>query len=39
VEKDIANYFNWYPVDGIFLDEMATSATKANLKYYTAIKN
>jgi len=38
VEHDIANYLNWYPVDGIFLDEMATSATKANLKYYTAIK-
>jgi hypothetical protein len=39
VKRDIANYFNWYPVDGIFLDEMATTATKANLKYYTAIKN
>jgi len=39
VEKDIANYFAWFPVDGIFLDEMATTATKANLKYYTAIKN
>jgi hypothetical protein len=39
VEQDIANYFNWYPIDGIFLDEMATNATTANLKYYTAIKN
>jgi hypothetical protein len=39
VKREIANYFNWYPVDGIFLDEMATNATKANLKYYTAIKN
>jgi len=39
VEKDIANYFAWFPIDGIFLDEMATSATKANLKYYTAIRN
>lgn len=39
VEKDIKTYFNWYPIDGIFLDEMATNATSAHLKYYIAIKN
>jgi hypothetical protein len=39
VKRDIARYFSWYPIDGIFLDEMATSATKANLKYYAAIRD
>jgi hypothetical protein len=39
VKQEIARYFSWYPIDGIFVDEMATSATQANLRYYTAIKN
>lgn len=39
VENDIANYFAWYQIDGIFLDEMAYNATQANLQYYTAIRN
>lgn len=37
VEKDVAKYFSWYPVDGIFIDEMASVATSRNLKYYKAL--
>lgn len=39
VKKEVRKYFNWYPVDGIFIDEMATNATTRHVKYYTALKN
>lgn len=39
VEKDIWTYFAWYPVDGIFIDQMAFNATPKNLKYYIELKN
>lgn len=36
-EKEVDNYFAWYNVKGIFLDEYAASATTANLNYYKAL--
>ncbi|MEW9898985.1 spherulation-specific family 4 protein [Chitinivorax sp. PXF-14] len=37
VTAQIEKYLAWYPVDGIFLDEMANQATSAKLNYYQAI--
>jgi hypothetical protein len=34
VEQEVASYVSWYAVKGIFIDEMASSATTANLDYY-----
>lgn len=40
VRSEIQRYFNWYGVNGIFLDEAATSCTKKSyyLRLYTYIK-
>jgi hypothetical protein len=35
VLQDIDRYYSWYPVDGIFLDEVASSA--ASLPYYETL--
>lgn len=35
VQKEIRNYFSWYGVNGIFLDEASTNCQK--LSYYTAL--
>lgn len=34
VQADVDRYFSWYPVAGIFFDEMASTATSRNLNYY-----
>jgi hypothetical protein len=34
VEQDVDTFFSWYNIKGIFLDEMAGTATSANLAYY-----
>lgn len=34
VEQDVDTFFSWYPIKGIFIDEMAGTATSANLAYY-----
>jgi hypothetical protein len=34
VQADVNRYFSWYPVAGIFFDEMASTATSRNLNYY-----
>lgn len=39
VEKEVSEYFAWYPIDGIFIDEMASTATPKALKYYKAVKD
>lgn len=39
VEKEVSRYFSWYPIDGIFIDEMASTATTKKLNYYKALKN
>lgn len=36
-EKDVDNFFAWYNIKGIFLDEMAATASSANLSYYKAL--
>ncbi len=37
VEADIDNYFAWYHVDGIFLDEATNTCDPAYLSYYTTL--
>lgn len=37
VKADIANYYSWYGVNGILLDEMATDST--TLSYYRTLHN
>ncbi len=37
VKTDIDRYFNFYPVDGIFLDEMSDDASAAHLSYYATL--
>jgi hypothetical protein len=34
VEQDVATYLAWYPVQGFFVDEMASSDSAANLSDY-----
>jgi hypothetical protein len=36
-KADIDRYFSFYPVSGIFLDEMANDATIAHLDYYSSL--
>ena len=37
VEADIARYFGFYSVDGIFLDEMTNDAITSHLNYYAGL--
>jgi hypothetical protein len=36
VKRDIARWERWYPIDGIFVDNL-TSNREGNLRYYTAV--
>lgn len=37
VKRDVRRYFDWYQPDGIFIDEMPSTATPSNLEYYKAL--
>ncbi|BCL81319.1 hypothetical protein ccbrp13_37840 [Ktedonobacteria bacterium brp13] len=37
VEAEISNYYTWYGIDGIYLDEMSSNASTLN--YYTTLFN
>jgi len=37
LQADITNFFNWYPLDGIFVDEMANDADTNHYNYYAGI--
>lgn len=39
VTKDINTYLAFYPVDGIFIDEMTNDSSSASLNYYFSIYN
>jgi hypothetical protein len=36
-QADVDRYFSWYPVAGIFVDEMATNASTRKLNYYNTL--
>ena len=37
VKRDVRRYFDWYQPDGIFIDEMSSSANPTTLRYYRAL--
>jgi hypothetical protein len=37
IQADITNFFNWYPLDGIFVDEMANDANTNHYNYYAGL--
>lgn len=37
IEADLTNYFNFYPLDGIFVDEMANDANTNHYNYYASL--
>ncbi len=37
VQADVSRYFSWYAIDGIFIDEMAATATPQALAYYQSL--
>lgn len=39
VMADVNKYIAWYPVDGIFLDEMTSDANSTHYSYYQSIYN
>ncbi|NOT16647.1 MAG: hypothetical protein HOP20_01100 [Sulfuriferula sp.] len=39
VMSDVNKYIAWYPVDGIFLDEMTSDANSTHYSYYQSIYN
>ncbi|MEQ1666901.1 MAG: spherulation-specific family 4 protein [Sulfuriferula sp.] len=39
VMADVNKYIAWYPVDGIFLDEMTSDANSSHYSYYQSIYN
>lgn len=37
VRADVTNFFNWYALDGIFVDEMANDANPSHYDYYAGL--
>jgi len=37
IESDIATFFNFYPLDGIFIDEMQNAAATNDYNYYSGL--
>ena len=37
IQADLTNFFNWYPLDGIFIDEMQNDANTNHYRYYAGL--